>query len=298
MTAELPRITVVTPSLNQAPFLEQTILSVLGQCYPDLEYIVMDGGSTDGSREIIERHAPQLAHWQSQRDSGQAAAINSGFARATGDILCWLNSDDYLLPGALHRIARAFGKRTAEPALIYGSCLFFREGAAPTARILTAKAFDSARLRMTAYIVQPSAFWTGALWQKTGPLDESLRFTFDWEWFIRASAHAAFAPLPDMLSAYRRHPRHKSGSGGEARREEILAVVRRHAPASVRACFEFALAHWAEVALWSARRREMERHGSPIAGALARVSSPTLWSLPCGVTLEDLRLAAGMLQDA
>ena len=102
----LPRITVVTPSFNQAPFLEQTILSVLGQCYPNLEYIVMDGGSTDGSREIIERYAPQLAYWQSQPDGGQAAAINAGFARATGEILCWLNSDDYFLPGALHRIAR------------------------------------------------------------------------------------------------------------------------------------------------------------------------------------------------
>ena len=158
MSTGLPRITVVTPSFNQAAFLEQTILSVLGQCYPNLENLVMDGGSNDGSRAIIERHAPQLAHWQSQPDGGQAAAINAGFARATGDILCWLNSDDYFLPGTLHRIARAFGTRASEPALIYGSCLFFREGAAPSAKILTAKPFDAARLRMTAYIIQPSAF--------------------------------------------------------------------------------------------------------------------------------------------
>ena len=298
MSTALPRITVVTPSFNQAPFLEQTILSVLGQCYPNLEYFVMDGGSTDSSPEIIERYSTQLAHWQSQPDGGQAAAINTGFARATGEILCWLNSDDYFLPGALLRIARTFGARAGEPALIYGSCLLFREGAAPSAKVVTAKPFSAARLRMTAYIIQPSAFWTRALWEKTGPLDETLSFGFDWEWFIRASAHAAFEPLAVMLSAYRRHEGHKSGSGGVKRREEILAVVRRHAPEPVRACFEFAMQRWPEIETWSARRRHMERHQLPVAGALARVSSPALWCLPQGVSLDDLRLVSGMLQDA
>jgi glycosyltransferase involved in cell wall biosynthesis len=297
VSTPLPRITVVTPSFNQAPFLEQTILSVLGQCYPHLEYIVMDGGSTDGSREIIERYATQLADWQSQPDGGQATAINAGFARATGDILCWLNSDDYFLPGTLYRIARAFGSRVGGPALIYGSCLFFREGAAPAAKVLTAKPFDAARLRMTAYIIQPSAFWTRALWEKTGPLDETLHFGFDWDWFIRASAHAAFELLPEMLSAYRRHEDHKSGKGGAKRREEILTVVRRHASESVRACFEFAMERWPEIERWSARRLGFESRRFPAAGALARASAPALWHLPEGVSLEDLRLVSGMLQD-
>lgn len=293
-----PRITVVTPSFNQASFLEQTILSVLGQCYPNLEYIVMDGGSTDGSRAIIERYAGHLAHWQSQKDGGQAAAINAGFARATGAILCWLNSDDYFLPGTLQHIAHAFGARVREPALIYGSCLFFREGAAPDARVLSAKPFDAERLRMTAFVIQPSAFWTRPLWEKTGPLDETLSFGFDWDWFIRASAHAAFAPLPRMLSAYRRHEGHKSGSGGSRRREEILAVVRRHAPEPVRACYEFAAQHWPEVERWSAQRRRLERRRVPGAGAMARAAAPALWNLPAGMTVDDLRLASGMLLDA
>ena len=125
MKPELPRITVVTPSFNQAAFLETTIRSVLGQCYPNLEYLVMDGGSSDGSVEIIRRFESDLAHWVSARDGGQAAAINAAFARATGDILCWLNSDDFFLPGTLHRVAQWLGKGGGGPELVYGACLFF-----------------------------------------------------------------------------------------------------------------------------------------------------------------------------
>ena len=136
------------------------------------------------------------------------------------------------------------------------------------------------------------------MWEKTGPLDETLTFGFDWEWFIRASNHATFETLPEMLSAYRRHEGHKSGSGGQKRREEILAVVRRHAPESVRACFEFAVQRWPEVERWIAQRREFEGRHFPAAGALARLAAPALWKLPAGVSAEDLRIVSGMLQDA
>src|SRR6202012_3617872 len=119
-----PRITVVTPSYNQGAFLEQTIRSVLGQLYPNLEYFVFDGGSTDESVDIIKRYESQLAGWVSEKDRGQSNALNKGFARATGDILCWVNSDDFLLPGALHEAARRLGEG---PDLIYGKCLSFSD---------------------------------------------------------------------------------------------------------------------------------------------------------------------------
>lgn len=294
----LPRITVVTPSFNQAAFLETTILSVLGQSYTNLEYIVMDGGSTDGSADIIRRHAPQLTYWQSQADGGQAEAINAGFARGTGEILCWLNSDDFLLPGTLLRIAQELASRVGEPALIYGSCLFFREGPSPAARVLVAKPFDAALLRATDYIVQPSAFWTRELWEKTGPLDATLSFGFDWDWFIRASAHAPFVALQTILAAYRRHGAHKSGSGGARRQEEITAVVRRHGDARLVSVYDFTLRHWPAVKRWSGIRRWMERRALPGASSSARALVPELWQLPAGATLHDVRIAAGMFEDA
>src|SRR5215831_1246876 len=105
-----PRISVITPSFNQQRFIEQTIRSVLLQKYPNLEYIIIDGGSTDGSIDIIKKYEPHLTYWESQRDRGQSHAINKGFARATGEILCWLNSDDYYLSGALHTVAKALSR--------------------------------------------------------------------------------------------------------------------------------------------------------------------------------------------
>ena len=115
----LPKISVVTPSFNQAPFLEETIQSVLSQGYPDLEYIVMDGGSTDGSAEIIGKYADRLTDWKSAKDGGQADAIRTGFARATGEILCWLNSDDTIAPGTLRRIGEFFAANP-DVDLVYG----------------------------------------------------------------------------------------------------------------------------------------------------------------------------------
>src|ERR1700693_1288297 len=104
--ASIPRITVVTPSYQQSRWLERSIESVLGQGYPDLEYIVLDGGSTDGSLAVIERHANRLARWSSGPDGGQAAAIDAGWRSATGDVLAWLNSDDFYLPGTLEIVGR------------------------------------------------------------------------------------------------------------------------------------------------------------------------------------------------
>jgi glycosyltransferase involved in cell wall biosynthesis len=225
----LPRITVVTPSYNQAPFLRETIESVLGQGYPDLEYIIMDGGSTDGSAAIIEEYAPRLAHWQSAKDGGQAAAINTGFSRATGSILAWLNSDDYYLPGTLRAIAELLDP--AKPGLLLGNCIHVREGESRLRGSDVPLRHKQMRLATTDYIIQPSSFWTKATWNHVGALDEKLQFTFDWDWFIRCvEAGVEITTTPRHLAAYRIHAAHKSGTGGEKRDEEVRTIYMRHSP--------------------------------------------------------------------
>lgn len=221
-------ISVVMPSFNQAQFLPAAIDSVLSYDGA-VELIVMDGGSTDGSVSVLEHYAPRLAHWQSGPDGGQAAAINAGFARAAGDVLCWLNSDDMHLPGALGRVMAAAGQRPRR-FLRHGSAVHLRESPRLSVALAQAHPVDGGRLLHDAVVVQPSAFWSRDVWQATGPLDESLHFAFDWDWFIRAQAHADFTHVDEVYAVYRLHEAHKTGSGGGRRRREVCEVVARHAP--------------------------------------------------------------------
>jgi glycosyltransferase involved in cell wall biosynthesis len=216
------------PSFNQAQFLTAALDSVLSY-RGELELIVMDGGSTDSSVEVLQRYAPRLTHWQSAPDHGQAAAVNAGFARARGEILCWLNSDDMYLPGALARVVEAAGEAPRR-FFRYGSAIHLREQPAVEAALAPARADAEDRILYESIVVQPSAFWSRDVWESTGPLDESLHFAFDWDWFIRARANADFHRVDEVYSIYRLHVAQKTGSGGARRRAEIHEVVRRHAP--------------------------------------------------------------------
>jgi glycosyltransferase involved in cell wall biosynthesis len=292
-TAAAPKITVVTPSFNQAQYLETTILSVLGQCYPNLEYIIMDGGSTDGSAAIIERYAGHLAYWQSKRDSGQADAINQGFARATGDILCWLNSDDFFLPGTLRTITEKLRGSLDQPALIYGSCVYFRESDG-SARILRGRPHPPEVLRETDYIYQPSSFWTRTLWEQNGPLDAELHFGFDWDWYIRASTRCEFMVHEGILSAYRRHAAHKSGSGGAKRRDELLKVARRHgSPAQIRA-WEYAASKYEDFEKRNRLGLRLKSQRVPYPMEVATLLTPALWGRPSDISRETYVRCMGM----
>jgi glycosyltransferase involved in cell wall biosynthesis len=223
-----PSISVVIPSFNQGEFIEDTLLSVLGQKYPNLEIIVIDGGSTDNTVEVIEEYSSQVSYWHSKRDNGQADAINQGMRRSSGDILCWLNSDDMHLPGTLLDIGKRFCGRTDESNLIYGGAVSIdlSDGNLWCAA-LTGAPFEASTLTYFDFIVQPSAFWSRRLWERNGELNTNYKYVLDWEWFIRASRIAQFEYVPKFYSVYRYHSLHKTGSGNPERRKEILNIVRR-----------------------------------------------------------------------
>ena len=249
-----PKISIVTPSLNQAAFLQETIDSVLGQNYPQLEYIIIDGGSTDGSSEIIRPHEKHLTYWQSRPDGGQADAIAQGFRRATGDILAWINSDDFYLPGALRHVARQMDP--ARPQLLFGNCFHFEEGSSrgnPSDVILK---HAGHRLDLIDYLIQPSTFWTRRLADKLGELNPHFHYVFDWDWYIRAQkAGADFLPSPRYLSAYRLHPLHKSAQGGEKRSQEIREIYSRYQSPEILAAVDVCRAHYSRLDRWRRRFR-------------------------------------------
>jgi glycosyltransferase involved in cell wall biosynthesis len=223
-----PRISIVMPTLNQGRYLEAALSSLLDQAYPDLELIVCDGGSTDETIAILRRYESQLAQLMIAADNGPAEAINRGFAAATGQVWGWLNSDDMQLPGALAAVAEVFLAQP-EAQLVYGEGWYIdEEGARIEPCRFVRRRFDRRYLVNRDPILQPAAFWRRELWQAAGPLDTSLRWVFDWEWFIRANGHTSFHYLPRELAYYRVQPRALTRTGGLARQLEHGRVTRRY----------------------------------------------------------------------
>jgi glycosyltransferase involved in cell wall biosynthesis len=181
---ELPLISIVTPSYNQARFIEDTLRSVVSQAYPRTEHIVVDGGSTDGSVDIIRRYAPHLRSWVSEPDRGQSHAINKGLAQAQGEILTWLNSDDTYLPGALDEVGRFFAGHP-DVDLVYGDYVYTDVDGRPMRRRHVFDTIGYESLLYHDYLGQPAVFFRRSLFEKVGPLDESLHYCMDWDLFLR-----------------------------------------------------------------------------------------------------------------
>ena len=218
-----PLVSIVTPSFNQARYLENTIRSVLDQDYPNIEYIIMDGGSADGSKEIIRRFSERLAGWVSEKDRGQTDAINKGFARAKGEILAWLNSDDTYQP---HAIAEAVGylRDRPEVGLVYGDANFIDENGRVIGRFPAAQT-DYRRLRQGyVHIPQQAAFWRASLWRKVAPLDPSFYFAMDYDLWVRLAALAPLQYTPRLWANFRLHSQGKTIRADARCWDEMLKV--------------------------------------------------------------------------
>lgn len=220
---EKPLISIVTPSYNQAFFLEEAIYSVLSQNYANLEYIIIDGGSTDGSQEIIQKYNNQLTDWVSEPDLGQTDAINKGFARAHGDIFAWLNSDDRYQPGAFGE-AVAFLKDNPQVGMVYGDANLIDETGNVLAKFPAAQT-DYRRLRRGyVHIPQQSAFFRADLWRKVGPLDPSFYFAMDYDLWVRLAKCAPLVYHPRLWADFRLHGSGKTSISDDRCWPEMLRV--------------------------------------------------------------------------
>lgn len=210
----LPRLTIITPSYNQARYLERTLRSVFDQGYPDLEYIVMDGGSTDGSVEILSRYDDRLSHWVSRPDEGQSWAINRGVELATGDVIAYINSDDYYLPGAFEAALPYFEDESVR--WVAGACEYREEDGTLETLWLPRQPTGPrpAWIRGPWYVPQASSFWRRDVFDEFGLLREDLDFVFDTEFCVRLALDGVFPVTFDRSLAVRYlHGEAKSADG-------------------------------------------------------------------------------------
>lgn len=228
MNSTFPRVSIITPSYNQVPYLEQALRSVLTQDYPNLEYLVLDGGSTDGSLEILQKYASKLAYWVSAPDGGQSAAINHGLERASGEIWAWMNADDAYLPGA---VSRAVAWLEAHPAveILSGDCQVIDAygqvlGTQPAAQ------FDARALQLGLGVIPSgSTFLRRRVFEKLGGLDESLHYVMDLDYWLRALGRCTFDTLSETFSLYRVHQTAKTQALARSavRARELIFVYER-----------------------------------------------------------------------
>jgi glycosyltransferase involved in cell wall biosynthesis len=221
-----PRISIVTPSYNQGYFIEETIRSVLLQGYPNLEYFIMDGGSTDETISILRRYDKYI-HWVSEPDKGQSDAINKGLMQTTGAILAYLNSDDTYLPGAIQLIA-AYQSSHPNVGLMYGDCQVTRQNG-EVYGVIKGHAFDLRAVIMRGHFVpQQAAFWSRAAMEKVGLFDTTLHYCMDHDFFIRLGCSFPVAYIPLPLANFRFHSNSKSVSHEENHWRECIAVSERY----------------------------------------------------------------------
>lgn len=236
MNLSLPKISVITPSYNQGRFLEQTILSVINQNYPNLEFILMDGGSSDHSLELIKKYSDKLTYWESKKDNGQADAINKGLIKCTGDVICWLNSDDILMEGTLSNIAQKFND-IKEPAIISGNyrtidingkVIWWPKAESNTIYLSNYSELDLLKCWRNT-LPQPSTFWNRAAFEKLKLLNSGFHFAMDLEYWLRAiSMNIKIYKTNVVYSSFRIHPESKSSTLEVKLKDELKSLQRMY----------------------------------------------------------------------
>jgi glycosyltransferase involved in cell wall biosynthesis len=222
----LPLVSIITPSYNQGHYLTHTIHSILSQDYPRLEYIIVDGGSSDNSVEVIQQYADRLAWWVSEPDQGHADALNKGFAHATGQVLAWLNSDDTYQPGAI-RAAVEFLVAHPEVSMVYSDANLVDEQGKYLGRF-PAQQTDYARmLSGFVHIPQATTFFWSHLWQQVGPLDLTLKYAFDYDLWVRLAKIAPLVYIPQVWANFRLHEAGKTVYLDDRCYPDMIRVSRR-----------------------------------------------------------------------
>jgi len=233
MITKLPKISIITPTYNQAKFIQQTIDSVFSQNYPYLEYIVMDGGSTDGTVEILKKYNGRLI-WFSERDRGQSHAINKGLRKAKGKIICYLNSDDYLENNSLIKVGEFFSKNK-QAYWLTGKCKIVDENNHEVRRLITIyknlflKHCRSLTLnQIIQFISQPATFWRKEVVERIGYFDESLNYDMDYDYWLRTWFKYQLYFIDDYLASYRIHYSSKAVTSPETQFKVEYDIVKRY----------------------------------------------------------------------
>ncbi len=224
--SDQPKVSIITPSYNQGRFLEATIQSVLAQDYPNIEYIIVDGASKDNSVEIIRKYQDRLAWWVSEKDRGHADALNKGFARATGEILAWLNSDDTYFPGAVAE-AVAYLKAHPDVGMVYADANWIDEEGRFIDKFAAKQTDYRAMLRGSVHIPQATTFFRADLWRQLGPLDLNLFFAFDYDFWVKVAKVSRVAYTPRLWANFRMHDLGKSVKNDDRCYPDMIKVYER-----------------------------------------------------------------------